>query len=120
MPAKFPPLVLIWRYPAGNHAAAERFQYASAPVQEGFNWMSGTDRFTWHDAGAVQTPAGRFDRCWQRAAQSGAYIIILCRGVGLVVAESTTANYRLELAAKTLKPRLGVSRRTPSSSSRNR
>jgi hypothetical protein len=91
----------IWRYPTGNHAATERFQYASAPVQEDANWASGNDSFVWHDAGAVQTPAGRFERCWQRSSQSAAgTFIILCRGVGLVVAESLAANYRLELSAK--------------------
>ena len=89
----------VWAFPTGNHDAAQRIQYASAPVQEGATWTSGAQTFTWHDAGAVQTPAGRFERCWQRMAQSDGFII-LCRGVGLVVSESTSGNYRLELAAK--------------------
>ena len=91
----------IWTYPNANHLPTERFQYARAPVQEGASWMANSETFTWHDAGAVQTPAGRFERCWQRSAQSSpdAYII-LCRGVGLVVSQSPSSNYRIELLTK--------------------
>jgi hypothetical protein len=91
----------IWVYPSANHFESERFQYALAPVQEGATWLTNQETFTWHDAGAVQTPAGRFERCWQRNVRSSPdSYIILCRGVGLVVSQSPSSNYRLELSSK--------------------
>jgi hypothetical protein len=91
----------IWRYPTGVRDDAQRFQYASAPVQEGATWTTGTDRFVWRDAGSVQSPAGTFDHCWRRAPQSAnAVSVTFCRGVGVVLVESVAANYRLALVSK--------------------
>jgi hypothetical protein len=87
-------------YSSAAHLETERFDYATAPVQDGRIWTTVGNRFTWRDAGTVQTPAGRFDRCWQRNAMSADTYIILCRGTGLVVVNSPPSNYRLELMSK--------------------
>lgn len=78
----------------------QSFAYIHSPVVEGETWPSGTgELFTWHDAGSLVTPAGSFERCWNR--QSSATQFFYCRGAGLVRAIDTANNYVLDLIGQT-------------------
>ncbi len=79
--------------------AAQSFEYIHSPVAEGETWPSGTgELFTWRNAGAVVTPAGAFETCWEREGPTSR--LLYCRGSGLVRAIDTKFNYVLDLVHK--------------------
>ena len=71
-----------------------------SPVEQGATWESGWgDVYTWFEVPEpVVTPAGSFENCWER--QGSDTVITYCRGVGLVRAVASYANYQLDLVEK--------------------
>jgi hypothetical protein len=88
----------IWAYVG---AAPEPVHYAASPVEAGVSWDAGAFQYLWAAQDTAVVPAGTFDRCIRRIATNaqGSYLV-LCRGVGLVLSESPSENYRLELVSK--------------------